>query len=126
MNIPKRIKIGDKIFKVKLTDKLVLGDNFTGECLYQNLKIHVRPHLAKSVRESTFIHEILHAIYNNLGYLDHDEKKIEELANALHGIIVDNPELFSNESRNSELKTSGLKPKQVAKLVGEQFSGLRN
>ena len=126
MNIPKRIKIGSKIFKVKLTDKLVLGENYTGECLYQNLKIHVRPHLAKSVREVTFIHEVLHAIYDNLGYSDHDEKKIEELANALHGIIVDNPDLFSTEISNPELKDKGLKPKQVAKLVGEQFSGLRN
>lgn len=30
-----------------------------------------------------------------LGYRDHDEKRVDELANALHSVIVDNPDVFA-------------------------------
>ena len=35
------------------------------------------------------------AICFALGYRDHDEKRIDELAHMLHSVIVDNPDLFS-------------------------------
>ena len=40
---------------------------------------------------------MLHAIFHGLGYRDHDEKKIDELAQALYAVIVDNPEMFADE-----------------------------
>lgn len=45
--------------------------------------------------EADFIHEMVHAIYFGLGYRDHDEKRVDELANALHSVIVDNPDVFA-------------------------------
>ncbi len=46
--------------------------------------------------EGDFLHEMIHAIYDFLGYSEHDEKKIDELANALHMVIKDNPEMFES------------------------------
>lgn len=94
MNIPDKIKIGGKIYKVEITDNLVLGCNYSGECVESDLIIRVRPNLAKGHKESVFIHEMLHAIYDFLGYTDHDEKKIDELANTLHMVIQDNSNIF--------------------------------
>lgn len=94
MKIPKKIKIGGKIYKVETTEKLELGCDYIGECLHNDLIIRVRPTLAKSKMECVFIHEMLHAIYDFLGYIGHDEKKIDELANALHMVIQDNPNIF--------------------------------
>ena len=47
--------------------------------------------------ENDFIHEMLHGIYSFLGYCEHDEKKIDELASALYMVIKDNPEMFAVE-----------------------------
>ena len=44
--------------------------------------------------EADFLHEMLHGIYDFLGYTEHDEKHIDELANALHMIIKDNQGIF--------------------------------
>ena len=96
MKLPDKVKIGGKIYSVEETDKLELGCDYNGEILYQNLIINIRPALAQQVKEVTFVHELLHGIYNHLGYHKQDEKKIDELANALHAVIIDNPGLFSD------------------------------
>lgn len=94
MNIPDKIKIGGKIYKVEITDNLVLGCDYSGECVESDLIIRIRPNMAEGQKEFVFIHEILHAIYYFLGYGKHDEKKIDELANTLHMVIQDNPNIF--------------------------------
>ena len=62
--------------------------------LYGDLIIRVSPQ-AMAKMEADFIHEMVHAIYFGLGYRDHDEKRVDELANALHSVIVDNPDVFA-------------------------------
>lgn len=94
MNIPEKIKIGGKTYKVEETKNLNLGNtNYSGEIDYMDLVIRIVPS-AKEKMEADFIHEVLHGIFNHLGYTDHDEKKIDELANALYMVIQDNPNVF--------------------------------
>ena len=101
MNIPERIKIGGKTYSVKETDLLPLGRDYTGEIDYENQVIYIRP--ANSERmEATLLHEMLHAIFDHLGYTEHNEKHIDELANALHMVITDNPKLFSEEEKRND------------------------
>lgn len=101
MNIPERLKIGGKTYDVELTDKLYLGAaNYNGEILYQDLVIRIAPG-AKQKMETTFIHEMMHGILDFLGYTDHDEKKVDELANALHMVITDNPDVFTTKGEHN-------------------------
>ena len=51
--------------------------------------------------EADFIHEAVHGLFAHLGYSDHDEKKVEELAGALYALIQDNPEMFKEEVTES-------------------------
>ena len=103
MKIPEKIKIGGKIYDVEITDKLDLDSvNYSGEIVYQDLIIRICPS-AKGKMEADFLHEMIHGIFNHLGYVNHNEKKIDELANALYMVIQDNPELFE---RNDENETS--------------------
>lgn len=96
MNIPKQIKIGGKIYQVEITDNLFTGSvNHSAEILYDDLIIRIVPH-ARGRMEADFLHEMFHGIYSHLGYCDHDEKKIDELANALYMMIQDNPEIFES------------------------------
>lgn len=95
MNIPKLIKIGGITYAVEITDKLNLGSiYYTGEIDCVNLVIRVCSH-ALQKQEVDLLHELLYGIVNHLGYTDHDEKKINELAHALYMVIQDNPELFA-------------------------------
>lgn len=95
MKIPEKIKIGGKTYTVEITDKMDLGiNNVSAEILYGDLIIRVSPQ-ATAKMEADFIHEMVHAIHFGLGYRDHDEKRVDELANVLHSVIVDNPDVFA-------------------------------
>lgn len=94
MTIPKTIKIGGNIYEVEITDKMDLGSaNVSAEINYVDLKIRVAPN-APGKMQADFIHEMIHGILAFLGYKDHDEKQVEEMAQALYMVIQDNPDIF--------------------------------
>jgi len=95
MIIPRSVKIGALTYKVNITENLVLGCDYGGEILYDSLNINIRP-MAPERMEQSFLHEVCHGIFDHLGYVEHDEKKIDELAGSLHELIVANPEMFEN------------------------------
>lgn len=102
MIIPEKIKIGGQTYKVDITENLFLGAaDYSGEIDYKNLTIKILP-LAKEKMEVIFLHEMLHGIFEFLGYIEHDEKKIDELAHALHMVIKDNPEMFGAEGEGDK------------------------
>ena len=80
-------------YAVEETPHVSLGENYNGEVSYREFKINIRP-MAREVMERTFLHEVFHTIYDNLGYSLHDEKVIDELAGALYAVVIDNPGLF--------------------------------
>lgn len=98
MKIPKTVKIGGKVYDVEITDKFNLGNvNVSAEILYNDLVIRVSPQQAPGKMEADFIHELIHGIYDFLGYRNHDEKRIDELAQALYMVIMDNPDIFEDD-----------------------------
>jgi hypothetical protein len=99
MKIPNKVKIGGLTYTVEETPHIAFGENYNGEILYRELKIKIRP-MAAEVMARSFCHEVVHAIYDNLGYSELDEKRIDELAGALHALIVDNPEMFKEDGQN--------------------------
>lgn len=102
MKIPEHIKIGGKVYQVEQTKNLDLGNaNYSGEVDYMNLIIRIVP-AAKGRMEADLLHEMVHAIYDHLGYTSHDEKKVDELAQALYMVIQDNPEMFERNGGNNE------------------------
>lgn len=50
---------------------------------------------AQAKMEADFLHEMIHGMLDHLGYTEHDEKKVDELANVLHMVILDNPAVFA-------------------------------
>lgn len=102
MTIPNKVKVGGKVYEVHITNKLDLGNvNYSGEVNYSDLVIRICPQ-AQQKMEADFLHELVHAIFSHLGYSDHDEKKVEELASALYMIIQDNPSMFEKEGGSDE------------------------
>ena len=52
--------------------------------------------------EADFLHEMIHGMLDFLGYKEHDEKRVDELANVLHMVILDNPEIFNIGGNDNE------------------------
>lgn len=94
MQIPKSIKVGGITYQVKESERLSLGENYNAEIDYQKAVIEIQKSLEKQVAQRSFLHEVIHAIYSELGYSEHDEKQIDELAGAFFQLIVDNPAMF--------------------------------
>lgn len=95
MNIPKSVKVGGKVYKVIITDKLESGtENYTAEIDYRKVEIRIT-NTTKQRMEADFTHELVHALLDNLGYSNHDEKEVDEMANALYAVIKDNPKIFT-------------------------------
>ena len=94
MRVPDKVKVGGLFYSVLETQNLKNGCDYSGEIDYVDLEIRLRP-AARPRMEHCFFHELVHALHDFLGYTEHDEKKIDELAGALYALVVDNPELFT-------------------------------
>lgn len=103
MKIPDKIKIGGKVYSIVITDNLRLGSlNCTGECDYEQLKIRLTTDTCENKKQADFIHEVIHAVADNLGYKNQNEQEIEAFAQALYAVIQDNPEMFKSEANENE------------------------
>ena len=102
MQIPKRIKIGGKVYEVEITDKLWLGAaNVSAEIDYTDLVIRVS-NAARGKMEADFLHEVVHGIADAMGYRNHNEREIDAMAQMLYQIIQDNPEMFQPDRPEAE------------------------
>lgn len=97
MRIPKGVKVGGLVYTVNITDTLINGMAFIGETNPELAVINIREGIDPNRQCATFIHELLHALATHLGYSEHDEKQIDEFANALYAVIVDNPDMFKED-----------------------------
>jgi hypothetical protein len=95
MTIPDKVKIGGITYTVENNAEFMhIGTaGYTAEIRYSDAVIRIT-NQNEQVQQRDFLHEIIHGIYHDLGYDNHDEKKIDELAGALYQLIVDNPEIF--------------------------------
>ena len=110
MEIPKELKIGGHMIKIKIEDDVVrmanerqMGDSWSA---YNSIRVcSVYP---ESQQAETLLHEILHHIMDNLGYEYvetkdvegkeiHTEQTVEGLAQWLFQVLRDNKLKFYNE-----------------------------
>ena len=102
MNIPDKVKVGGKTYTINLTEKLYTGRlNSSAEILYSDLVINISNN-AKEKMEADFLHELTHAINNFMGLDNDKEEEVDRLANALHMVIKDNPEIFGNKEKTED------------------------
>lgn len=94
MNIPNKVKIGGIIYAIDYTDRFQGGCDREAEIDYWNSTIEIKSGLGKQRTERNFFHEIVHAILDNTGFKDHDERVIDAIAGGLYALIKDNPEIF--------------------------------
>lgn len=92
MQFPTKIKIGGQYIRVIVTDD-VPGDN-NGFWDSRKATIYIYKSMPASEQEVTLIHEILHALNNEIGHKD-----IEWLAQGLYQVMRDNGLDFSGRKK---------------------------
>ena len=97
MEIPEKVKIGWKEFKVTVTEPSIVlkSDNgdYYGDIYWDKSEIRLSSNNDDDQQQATLIHEILHGI-SDMFNLDLSEDTVLRLGNALYTVIKDNPELF--------------------------------
>ena len=97
MNIPGKIKIGWKEYRVEKVDKecILTVDSGTcyGEIEYGECLIRLNSNNTDEQNQATLIHECLHGI-SEMYTLDMSEDLVTKLANAIYTTIKDNPNIF--------------------------------
>ena len=80
MIIPSDVKVGNFVYTVDVTDEVITLDN----------------KLTQQNKERVFLHELVHAICfdKELHFGEDTENVVDALAKGLHGVIIDNPNLF--------------------------------
>lgn len=97
MNIPEKVKVGGKTYRVNITDKLGLGTaHYSAEIDYVGLNINITEQ-APGKMEADFLHELVHAIFDHRGVRDQQEEEVDSIAQALHMVIKDNPGIFADD-----------------------------
>jgi len=87
MKIPETITIGGVEWKIVMS-KLLIDDECRGKCYKEKREIHVSPDLTDSTRDVTFIHEVLHAIFEMRGTTNDEEFTEEECVTALSPLLA--------------------------------------
>lgn len=94
---PKCVKVGGHVYRIAIGKSAKMDkQKADGLCEVAKLRITLRSRLEPSRERETLVHEILHAGLDGLGLEDELEERIVlRLADQLHQVIRDNPDLVS-------------------------------
>lgn len=104
MEIPNRVKIGYKDYKVnKVEDNVIVNDSTCyGKIDFDKDSIDISALYSEEQQKCTFIHECLHGIDENVE-TDLTEDQIRKIGKGLYDFIKSNPNIFiDNETDKSE------------------------
>lgn len=98
MKIPGKVKVGYKVYDVRLLDNPVVDGTTVlyGQTDHNSLTTRVSRFYGDQQSEATFVHELLHDI-DYMYTLGLSEDIIERLGNALYTVMVDNPGIFGSD-----------------------------
>ncbi|NFA59468.1 hypothetical protein K8O96_12080 [Clostridium sporogenes] len=125
MNIPNKVRIGYKDFKVNLVGHDVIYDNAVcyGNIELDNGIINISNLYSQDQQKCTFIHECLHGIDENVE-TKLSEEQIRKLSKGLYQFIKDNPDVFTKDtSISNKLNVSvNVDTNKITKSVKEHIN----
>jgi hypothetical protein len=89
MVIPKKFQIFGQTYKVKQVVKIDKEGSW-GEHDASKNTIKIKKSLTQEQKEQVYLHELMHCMFESLGYdaLDRDEILVDTMAKALHQILI--------------------------------------
>ena len=100
MDIPKKVVIAGKTWKVKCNEKVTKNlaiDGYFGRAVFAFDEINLRGDLSRETREETLLHEVVHIILSNAGITKNLlpdkgdlEAVVEAISCGLYAFLKDN------------------------------------
>lgn len=83
-------------YTVEEVDTVIIdgSTSYAGSCNYASSEIQLLSSLTKAKKEQTFIHELLHACYNEAGFDEQDEDVINRVGIVLYQVLKRNKLYF--------------------------------
>ena len=93
MKIPNKVKVGAHSYNIVFRDDLD-DDNF-GTCRPKKLRIFIDETAEKTQQEETFFHEVMHAIFHQVGMstpwdMDKEERRVQALGHSIYQVLKEN------------------------------------
>lgn len=95
--LPCKVKIAGIEYQVKEVEGNLEKFNNLGQINYYKGIIEIDKSLADDRKEQVLVHEILHGIFFEAGFEDHEEDMINRLSIVLHQVLKDNDFNFDNK-----------------------------
>lgn len=89
-HLPKKINVAGIIYEAKEVDGLAVKHDHWGKIYYDECLIEIDSNMTNERKQQTFTHEMLHAIFTEAGYNEHDEEMITRISNVLYQVLKNN------------------------------------
>ncbi|MEC1714749.1 hypothetical protein [Schinkia azotoformans] len=98
--IPRKVNVAGIYYQVLSVPEIDDDPNTMGTCLYHKSIIKLKEGLSNEKKEQTFVHELLHACFNEAGFSEQDEDVINRVGIVLYQVLKDNKIDFSKADTN--------------------------
>ena len=94
--LPQKIKIGFKEYEIVRKEEVFEDQECYGKIDYNKEKIYISTRFNQNQRNATFLHEMIHGIFEKLDMNDlrENEQVVNQIAVELYLIIKENPDIF--------------------------------
>lgn len=99
--IPNKVKVAGIEYNIVQVDGVLERFNNLGLIHYNKGTIEIDSSMCETKKEQTFVHEVLHACFNEAGFEEQDEDMINRVGIVLYQVLKDNHLYFG------ELATGG-------------------
>lgn len=93
MKIPKKVKVGGIVYRVKEVNRINRIDDdgkTVGLWVPSESTIYIDKNIEEQMKERYFLHELFHAIFEHCN-IEQAEDKVELLSTAFYMVVKDNP-----------------------------------
>lgn len=96
--LPEKVTVAGIDYEVAEVETVIIGSNsdYAGSVSYSNGKIELLKELPKTRKEQVLVHEMLHAVFYEAGYEEHEEEMISRLGVVLYQVLKDNKLYFGS------------------------------
>lgn len=87
MKLPNEVNVSGINYRVSEVNQIEHDDANWGVTIYETHQIQIKKSLDKERKRQIFIHEVLHAVFFESGYKEHDEEMIDRIGTTLAGAL---------------------------------------
>ena len=117
MSIPKEIKIGGMQYAVTEKDTVDNNAQCYGVCVYHDTHIEIKKELSAERKEQTLIHEMMHGVFFESGFEDHEEEVVNRVSAVLYQVLKDNDFSWIHPAVEVDEFYQGNKPIKIKQML---------